>query len=142
MIRMCYRISKEKWHKITVLSVRSHLGCVFCLLFIFNFFSILKKCNCNMESVQHEKKCNMKKVQHEKGATWKKCNMKRVQHEKGATWKKCNMEKVQDGNSRRVARTLRTSKMESFATVFNGFVNCCEAPHLRCLRGSRLHLWK
>ena len=49
--------------------------------------------------------------------------MKSVQHEKNATWKNWKMEKVQDGNSRCVARTPGTSKMESFATIFNGFVN-------------------
>ena len=45
------------------------------------------------------------------------------------------MKQVQHGNSRDVARTPRTSKMEGFAAVFNGFVNyyCCKALHLRCL---------
>ena len=61
----------------------------------------------------------------------KKFNTKRLQHEKSATWKNCNMEI--DG----------TSKMESFATIFNGFVNyCCKALHLRLLWGSWQHLWK
>ena len=32
------------------------------------------------------------------------------------------MKKVKHGNSRDVARTLQTSRMESFATMFNGFV--------------------
>ena len=40
--------------------------------------------------------------------------MKKVQHEKSATWKKSNIEKVQHENSRGVARTLQTSKMERF----------------------------
>ena len=41
------------------------------------------------------------------------------------------MEKVQPLNSRAVARTPRTSKMGSFATIFNGFVSYCfEALHL------------
>ena len=45
------------------------------------------------------------------------------------------MKQVQHGNSRDVARTPQTSKMEGFAAVFNGFVNyyCCKALHLRCL---------
>ena len=33
------------------------------------------------------------------------------------------MEKLQHGNSRDVVRTPRTSKMESFATILNGFAN-------------------
>ena len=41
------------------------------------------------------------------------------------------MKKVKHGNSRDVVRTLQTSRMESFATMFNGFVNyCCKAFHL------------
>ena len=35
--------------------------------------------------------------------------------------KKCNMEKVQHENSRGVGTTSRTSKIENFATMFNGF---------------------
>ena len=68
-----------------------------------------------------------------KNATWKKCNMKRVQNEKGVREKE---KKVRDENSRRVARTPQTSKMESFAIIFNGFDNCCKAHHLRCFLGS------
>ena len=56
------------------------------------------------------------------------------------------MEKVQHGNSRGIARTPPpppTSDMESFVTIFNGFVDyCCKVLHLRCLWGSWLHLWK
>ena len=60
--------------------------------------------------------------------------MKKVQHGKCATWKKCDMENVQYENSRGVARNPQTSKMESFVTIFNGFVNyCCKAFHLRCI---------
>ena len=38
---------------------------------------------------------------------------------KGTTWKKDKMKNTQHGNSRGVARTPQTSKMESFATIFN-----------------------
>ena len=48
--------------------------------------------------------------------------------------KKMHYKKVQRGNSGGVAWTLRTSKMDIFATIFNGFVNCCcKAFDLRCL---------
>ena len=53
------------------------------------------------------------------------------------------MEKRQHGNSKSVARPPRTSKIESFATMFNGLVNYCyKTRHLSSLRGSCLHLWK
>ena len=62
---------------------------------------------------------------------------------KSAKWKECDKEKVQLWNSRNLARAPRTSKMESFAKIFNGFVNyCCKALNLRCLWGSWLHPWK
>ena len=68
---------------------------------------------------------------------------KKVRHEKSATWKKYNMEKRQHGNSKSVARPPQTSKIESFATMFNGLVNYCyKTRHLSNLRGSCLHLWK
>ena len=101
-----------------------------------------------MEKVQYGKsatwkKCNIEKVQYGKSATWKKCSMEKMKHEKSATWKKCNMEKVQHENSRGVTRSPRTSKMENFAAVFNGFGNyCCKSLHRRCLWGSSLHFWK
>ena len=106
-----------------------------------------------MEKVPHGKsatwkKCNIEKVQYGKSATWKKCSMEKMKHEKSATWKKCNMkkcnmEKVQHENSRGVTRSPRTSKMENFAAVFNGFGNyCCKSLHRRCLWGSSLHFWK
>ena len=59
-----------------------------------------------------------------------KCNME------SATLKKCNMEIVdtQPGPP-------RTSKMEIFVTIFNGFVNyCCKALHLRYLWWSWIHI--
>ena len=119
---------------------------VFLFFVHFQYFSILKKCN--MKKVQYEKsatwksatwkKCNMKKVQRGKSATWKECSMEKVQHEKNVT-----MEKMQRGNSRRVARTQQISKTESFATIFNGFVNYfCKVLHLRCLWGSWQYLWQ
>ena len=61
---------------------------------------------------------------------------------KSAKWKECDKEKVQHWNSRNLARAPQTSKMESFAKIFNGFVNyCCKALSLRCLWGSWLRPW-
>ena len=46
--------------------------------------------------------------------------------------KKCNMEKVQHENSRGAGTTSRTSKIENFATMFNGFDSYfCKPLHRR-----------
>ena len=66
-----------------------------------------------------------------------------MQHEKSATWNQCNMEKVQHENSRGVARTPGTFKIENFATMFNDFGNySCKPSHRRCLWGSWQQFWK
>ena len=55
--------------------------------------------------------------------------MKKVQHTKRATREKCNVDIVQV-----LPGAPRTSKVEGFATVFNGFVAySCKMLHLRCL---------
>ena len=78
----------------------------------------------------------MKKIQLEKSAIKKKYHMEekvhhgKVHHGKKATWKKYNikkrnMVKVKHGNSRSVARTPQVSTIESFVTIFKGFMYCC-----------------
>ena len=50
--------------------------------------------------------------------------------------KKVQLEKVEHGNSSGVVKTKQTSKMESFATIFEGFGNrCCKTLYHRCLWG-------
>ena len=51
-------------------------------------------------------------------------NIKKVQQERTTAWEKCNMEKEKHRNNRGATETPQTSKMESFAAIFYGFVNC------------------
>ena len=58
------------------------------------------------------------------------------------------MVKEKHGNNRGANKTTRTSKMESFAAIFNGFVNCLvcwaadytSANSVRCTKCSRKKL--
>ena len=79
---------------------------------------------------------------------WFIFDIKKVQQERTTTWEKCNMEKEKHGNNRGANKIPRTSKMESFAAIFNGFVNClvCQAADyssansVRCTKCSRKKL--